>query len=79
MARFDDKTIERWTVQATDWLAPRNYTCTDIVTGVDAWTVASRCGITSEAYKDRNVVDAHIQTALTRVFPRAVFKDKKRY
>lgn len=51
----------------------------DIITGSDAWTVASRSGILNEAYKDRTVTDGHVQTALAVIFPNAVFKDKKTY
>ena len=51
-----------------------------IVSGVDAWTVAGRAGITRHAYDlGRDIHDAHIQTALQVVFPNAVFKDRKVY
>ena len=80
MAYFDKETVARWTSQAKDWLESKlPVTLSDVKTGKDAWTVAHRCGITKEAYKDRNVVDAHIQTALESIFPNAVFMDKKRY
>ena len=51
-----------------------------IVSGVDAWTVAGRAGITRHAYDlGRDIHDAHIQTALQVIFPNAVFKDRKVY
>ncbi len=80
MARFDGNTVERWRGMASDWLSHAGkMTCADITTGKDAWTVAHRAGITNEAYEDRSVVDAHIQTALESIFPNAVFRDKKVY
>lgn len=51
----------------------------DVLTGKDAWALAHRAGVTQFCYKDRSVVDAHIQTALEQIFPNAVFKDKKVY
>lgn len=67
---------------AEQWLASvaPHLTRETIATGRDAWTVAHRAGITQAAYNEgRDVVDAHIQTALERVFPNAVFRDAKRY
>ena len=79
--RFDKDTLARWNKQAADYLTAHHghMTPDHILHGRDAWTVAHRAGITAEAYKDREVVDAHIQTALERIFPNAVFKDKKVY
>jgi hypothetical protein len=80
MTKFSADTIKRWEQMASDWLAANtSIGVGDILTGRDAWTVAHRCGITNEAYKDRSVIDAHIQTALQSIFPNAEFKDKKRY
>jgi hypothetical protein len=70
-----------WTRRAEEWLeanAPQ-LTRESVTIGRDAWTVAHRAGIINEAYADRNVTDAHIQTALEKIFPNAAFKDKKRY
>jgi hypothetical protein len=72
-------TVASWRERCATWLAPRNLTPDAILTGRDAWTVAHRSGLTAEAYQDRDVVDAHIQTALERIFPNAVFQDAKRY
>lgn len=75
--------INAWTIKASTWLASATngkLTRNDITAGVDAWAVAHRAGITNEAYAiSRDIVDAHIQTALSRIFPNAVFKDAKRY
>lgn len=81
MAKFDALTIKRWHNKALQWMLAN---CPEtlpnmITTGRDAWAVAHRCGITEEAYRDCDVTDAHIQTALKAVFPNAIFKDKKRY
>jgi len=51
----------------------------EIVTGADAWTVFSRSGVSHEVYADRTVTDGHIQTVLEKVFPNAVFKDRRVY
>jgi hypothetical protein len=79
MAYFDKDTVARWKAMATAYLEPKDHTCASVLTGAMAWSVAGNCGITREAYNDRKVVDAHIQTALETIFPNAVFKDKKVY
>jgi len=79
MAYFDKETVGRWKALANEYLIMRNLSRFEINTGVWAWSIAHRCGITREAYNDRKVVDAHIQTALETIFPNAVFKDAKRY
>lgn len=82
MAYFPKSTVSQWASKASAWLAANTspaLTVNDIATGIDAWTVAHRSGITNAAYEDRNAVDAHIQTALQSIFPNAVFKDAKRY
>jgi len=72
--------IADWSARADSYLANRAMIREDIKSGVDAWTVAHCIGATREAYgADRDILDAHIQTALARVFPQAVFKDAKRY
>ena len=72
--------IPEWQQRAQSWLFERDLLCSDVTTGVDAWTVAHSTGITREAYSiDRSVVDAHIQTALKQIFPNAVFKDRPHY
>lgn len=79
MARFDKDTVNRWAGMARAWLDGRHLSRHSVMTGAEAWSIANQCGITREAYSDREVVDAHIQTALQTIFPNAVFKDKKVY
>lgn len=74
MAKISNETIADWTARA-DAVIDR----ATVVTGVSAWNVAHNLGFTNEAYKDRDILDAHIQTALEKVFPNAVFRDKKVY
>ena len=73
--------IPSWTIQVEHWLKV-NATTTrhDVKTGRDAWIVAHRAGVTHAAYDlSRDVTDGHIQSALERVFPNAVFQDRKVY
>jgi len=78
--RISDAQVKAWSAKMAEWLrANTNYGLADIKTGSDAWAVCSRSGVLREAYEDRSVVDAHIQTALEKIFPNAVFRDKKRY
>lgn len=81
MAKFDLSTVTSWSDMASRWLkdAGDPGTLEDVYLGAEAWEIAHRCGITSVAYKDRTVTDAHIVTALKQVFPNAVFKDKYSY
>jgi len=85
MARIPPETIARWQETATDWLAAnakkdgRPATIQDVTTGRDAWTVAHCAGLLADAYRIDGIHDAHIQTALGKVFPDAVFRDAKRY
>jgi hypothetical protein len=72
--------IPDWTAKADACLLRFNSTRDMVVTGRDAWTVAHKAGIYREALDSgRDVVDAHVQSALQVIFPNAVFKDKKRY
>lgn len=77
--KFDKATVNRWSVMAADYLGRNGYDLDDVKTGVDAWEIAHRVGITREAYEDHSVVDAHIKTALKVIFPEAVFKDRYTY
>ena len=82
MAKFDDATIQKFREMCEQWLKGNtkgNFTCADIKTGTDAWAVASRANVTAWAYEDATVTDGHIQTALEKIFPNAVFRDKKVY
>lgn len=74
--------VQAWTTAAEIWLGEHTQDMTrdDVRTGRDAWEIAHRCGIVNEAYAiGRDVVDAHIVSALRVIFPRAVFADKYRY
>ena len=72
--------LSDYIARADSWLAARGYARADIRTGRDAWAVAHGSGITSHAYAlSRDIVDAHVQTALERIFPNAVFRDAKHY
>jgi hypothetical protein len=65
---------------ADSFLAGHGYSRSDVKTGAQAWTVACRAGITRDAYAiDRSINDGHIQTALEKIFPEAIFQDSKRY
>lgn len=77
--RIDSETLLRWQTMAQEYLTVRDRARLSVFTGVDAWNIAHNCGITREAYADRSIVDAHIQTALESIFPNAVFKDRKVY
>jgi hypothetical protein len=79
MAKISNAVVAEFSSMADMFLAQHNLTRHDVKTGRDAWSVSHRCGITNAAYKDRDVIDAHIQTALEKIFPHAVFKDKKVY
>ena len=72
--------IETWKADIAEWLEYHHgLPLTAVKTGTDAWAIAHRVGITREAYNDPTVTDGHIQTALVRIFPNAVFKDCKVY
>ena len=72
--------IETYRGMARGWMKANGYTSRDVTTGRSAWAIAHKCGITNHAYGlSRDVVDAHIQTVLARIFPDAVFQDAKRY
>lgn len=73
MATIPQETVARWTKWVDLELANRKLSRGDIKTGRDAWSAASICGILRDAYSDNAIKDAHIQTALKRIFPNAVF------
>ena len=79
MSKFNKETINRWATLAADHLGRNGYDLSDVKNGFEAWDVAHRVGIVKEAYADREVVDAHIVTALRQIFPEAVFKDRYFY
>ena len=79
--KISNETVARWIKLVDGWFAAKaqEFDRNAVVQGRDAWTVAHRAGLTREAYEDRTITDGHIQTALERVFPNAVFRDKKVY
>lgn len=85
MAKIDAATVERWRGIVEDHLGRDGgvFTPNLILTGVVAWTIAHNSGIVHDAYygigKGKDIHDAHIQTALEKIFPNCVFRDKKRY
>jgi hypothetical protein len=87
MAHIEKHVVSAWIAKVDSWFEA-NYGVTDrhgitdrthVVRGVDAWSIAHRVGIMEEAYKNPKTVDAHIQTALEKVFPNVRFKDPKVY
>lgn len=94
MALISVEHIENFKSLAVEWLADgskfadgKGRTLADVKTGRDAWHIASRAGITDICYgntaKDLPGIpdchDAHIKTALAKVFPNAEFADKYSY
>lgn len=79
--KISNETVDRWIKLVDSWFAANALTLgrNAVAHGRDAWTVANRAGLTREAYEDRTITDGHIQTALERIFPNAVFRDKKVY
>ena len=74
--KFNSETVTRWSKMAETFLQEKSLTVNDIRIGADAWATARRAGFLDNAYGDRTVTDAHIVTALKRIFPNAVFRDK---
>ena len=79
MTKFGNDTLIRWEGMIWNELGQNGYGIEDVLTGKDAWNVAHAAGVIQEAYEDRTVIDAHIQTALEKIFPYGVFLDKKVY
>jgi hypothetical protein len=79
MAKIPSATVERWRTLARDYMGNLESTPERIWTGREAWVIADRVGISREAYQDRTITDGHIQTALEKIFPNAMFLDRKAY
>jgi hypothetical protein len=87
MALISDEYIEQFRTLATSFLAdgsrftdgkPRK--CEDIQQGATAWEIAHRVGIVRICYEEIPACcDAHIKTALAKIFPNAVFADTYRH
>lgn len=78
---------ENFMSDGSNWADKLPKDCAMVESGSLAWSIASRCGITSYCYGDTSkdlpgiegCLDAHIKTALASIFPNAVFKDKYAY
>jgi hypothetical protein len=78
---------ETFMADGSKWADGKPKACSMVVTGSQAWGIAHRSGITEFCYgntaKDypgiEGICDAHIVTALKKIFPNAVFKDSYRY
>lgn len=79
MAYFDKETVGRWTALVRAYLDDKEITRHEVTQGWSAWAIAGKAGILREAYNDRRVTDAHIQTALEKIFPECEFRDAKRH
>lgn len=80
MPKIPNDTIANWCERTERYLIDNHgITRAGIKIGLDAWSIAHRVGLTAEAYSDRTITDAHIQTALERVFPNCQFRDRKVY
>ena len=85
--KINKETLVKWTKMVDDWMSknagildPYGIRTRDhVVDGASAWTLVRRSGVLDEAYQDRSVVDAHIQTAMETIFPNVRFRDKKVY
>jgi hypothetical protein len=80
MNKISSNDIEMFREQAEGFLTLRGYSIDDVKLGSDAWTVAHNVGFASYCYDlGRDIYDAHIVTAMKKVFPNAVFKDRYSY
>lgn len=77
--KFDTETLARWNKTVAEYVKDEGYDISDVKTGAHAWIIAHKTYIAREAYEDSSVVDAHIKTALQKIFPKAVFKDTYSY
>ena len=78
--KIDKQTLERWNKFCVLLLAEHGYKTDQVKTGREAWNIAHKLDIPKEAYHiDDSIVDAHIVTALKRIFPNAIFKDTCNY
>ena len=80
MSKIPNTTVIRWRATIAEFMTSSyNKQICDVTTGATAWAIAHKVGITNEAYEDRTILDAHIQTVLEKIFVNAVFLDPKRY
>lgn len=83
MAKIPQEMIAKWANKVDEWFENTQVStlhASDITSGREVWAIAGKLGLTREAYNiGRDVLDAHIQTALEKIFPNAIFLDPKRY
>ena len=80
MTTISAETVERMRVDCACYLEKHGLMLADVKTGSEAWAVAHRTSWPRNLYDmSRDITDAHIKTALAKIFPNAVFKDKYRY
>lgn len=80
--KIPSSTITEWQQIVAVWMlsnTKNKLSPKDVFLGRDAWTIAHRSGILELTYKDPTIHDAHIQTALQKIFPNVKFLDKKVY
>lgn len=79
--KLDSKLVDSW-IERVDihLLVSSGVNRMAVETGSMAWSLAGKLGLSREAYDiSRDITDAHIVTALKKVFPNAVFKDRYHY
>jgi len=87
MAKISPELVDEFKAQAHEWLKGRGFTREDVKLGSDAWLIACNSGITDACYgntaKDLPGIpgchDAHIQTALMKIFPNCKFVSNRSY
>lgn len=65
--------VEGFREEALAFLQQRGKTLEDVTLGVQAWNIAWACNKFTLRCYDLGANDAHIQTLLKKVFPKAVF------
>ena len=72
--KVNPEMLERWEKYSELYCRDFGKTCDDVKTGLQAWNIAHALGIPKEAYHvDDSINDAHIETALGRIFKNAIF------
>ena len=77
--KIPEATVSAWIGLADAHFKGRPMNRYKVETGGLAWLLAGELGMLKEAYSDRKITDAHVKTALKRVFPNAHFADAYHY
>ena len=77
MSKISKETVESWKAQFLERFSEEHRL--SVTSGWEAWNVFHHFKWSEIYQQDRNVLDAHIQTALEKVFPNCVFLSKKVY